>query len=1066
MSLLSSFPRFVFFAVAAVAAALRASPATAPEIAAADRAAAERAQLEFFEKEVRPILAQRCFECHDAKKHKADLRLDHLDHILKGGESGPALVRGKPDDSLLVTAIRYGDENLQMPPDERMPDREIAVLEKWIAAGAFWPAQAPAAASAARDEHGFILEQKKHWVFQPLTRPAPPAVTGPAAAWARTDIDRFVAAKHAELGLSPSAPASPEELLRRLTFDVHGLPPTPAQLAEFTAAWQRDPDTALRTLVDQLLASPHYGERWAQHWLDVVRYSESDGYRADEFRKSAWPYRDYVVKSLNADKPYDRFVREQLAGDEIAPDDPEVLVATSYLRNPIYEWNQRDVRGQHDLIVTDLTDNAGEAFLGLSLGCARCHDHKFDPILQKDYYAFRAFFEPVLWRTDLTLATPEQRRAHAAQLARWEAATAELRAQRDALLAPELNRLVKRAYDRFTEDIRGMMDKPAAARTAQEHILGSIAQRQLDYEHERFDPLKALKKPEDKEKLRQLDAELKKFDHLKPAPLIDAFVATDAGPVPPVTKMKTRKGEREVAPGFLTLLDPGTPEIPALPGSTGRRSALAAWLTRPDNPVSTRAIVNRVWQHHFGRGLAGTPNDLGHLGDRPTHPELLDFLVQRFLAAGWSLKQLHREILLSATYRQTARGPIPEQAKLVDPTNKYLWRYSPRRLDAEQARDAVLAATGELDLSTGGPSVDANTSARRSLYTIKKRNNPNEFLRALDAPPGFASTAERQQTSTPLQALLFLNGEWMLLRSRKLGAAATDPAELWRATLGRDPIPRERQLATDFLARRVASEKPLPDSRGPVSLTSDAGLFAENTAQERLVSKNAPREGDDFTLEAIFSLESVDAASSVRTLASRWAGEKNSLEAHGWAVGITGAKSGYKPRNLIVQLVGEDENTNTTYEVVPSGLFLELHRPYHVVVRVSTSDRHVSFTVRDLSLPDAAPQTATAKHNVVGKLGIGTSVPVIGGLHKRSASQFHGHIAALRLAHGVTPDAPLVADPARWPRDGLLFSAAQNSPAFVPAGNGGATESRDPKLRALSDLAHVLLNSNEFLYLH
>lgn len=1044
----------------------------APFLSAAEEPAP--AALEFFEKQVRPILANRCYECHGDKKQKGDLRLDHLDHMLRGGASGPALAPGKPADSLLIKAVHRKDEDLQMPPDDPLPPAEIAVLEKWIQIGAPWPATDAHAAhvGAARDEHGLIFERKKHWSFQPLTRPTAPTLaasdppTTAARAWARTAIDRFVAAKHLELGLTPAPAAGAEELIRRLTFDVHGLPPAQAQIEAFTNAHARDPKSAITQLVDSLLASPRYGERWAQHWLDLVRYAESDGYRADEFRKSAWPYRDYVIRSLNADKPYDQFVREQLAGDELAPDNPDILIATSYLRTPIYEWNQRDVRGQHEIIVTDLTDNAGEVFLGLSMGCARCHDHKFDPILQKDYYALRAFFEPVIWRTDLELATAAEQKAYAEQLAKWEAATAELRARRDALLAPELNKNVKRAYDRFTEDIRAMIDKPVAQRTAQEHILASIAYRQMEYEHERFDPLKALKKPEDKERLKEIETALKAFDHLKPKPLLDAFVATDAHAVPPPTVMKSRRGEQAVTPAFLTLLEKDPPTIAPLPSSTGRRTALAAWITRADNPLSTRTIVNRIWQYHFGRGLAGTPNDLGHLGERPTHPELLDFLVQRFLSQGWSLKKLHREILLSATYQQTARIALPEKAALVDPTNKFYWRYSPRRLDAEQARDAILAATGELDLAAGGPSVDANTTPRRSIYTIKKRNNPNELLRALDAPPGFSSIADRQQTSTPLQALLFLNGDWMLQRSRRLGATAQSPEQLWHATLGRRPAVREQQLAADFLTKRLASEKPAADSRVAQPLDLEAGYFAENTPQERLIARNAPREGDDFTLEAVFTLGSIDAGAAVRTIASRWNGEKSSLEAHGWSVGITGAKSGYKPRHLILQLVGEDDNMNTTYEVVPSGLFLELHRPYRIAVRVSTTDHTATFTVRDLST-NAAPQTATAKHNVVGKLGIGQSVPVVGGLSKRSPSQFHGQITAVRLVHGLLPDDALAQDPAKWPADGLVWSSSANSSAsFIASGNAGSSEPRDPKTRALADLAHVLLNSNEFLYLH
>jgi hypothetical protein len=754
----------------------------------------------FFENQIRPLLASRCFECHGDKKQKSGLRLDTHAGFTKGGEGGAAVIPGKPDESMLIQAVRRTHADLEMPPDDPLPKTEVALLEKWVAMGAPFPADASNAnRSAVKDEFGFTAEQRKFWVFQPLAKITPPAI--PGSSWARNDIDRFIAAKHGELALQPAPEADRQELVRRIYFDVHGLPPTRAQIDAFVGDKRTD---AFERLVDELLASPRYGERWAQHWLDLVRYAESDGYRADALRPGAWPYRDYVIKSLNADKPYDQFVREQLAGDEIAPENPDVLIATSYLRNPVYEWNQRDVRGQADLIADDMTANAGEVFLGLSMGCARCHDHKFDPILQKDYFSLRAFFENVLWRTDLRLGTAEEQAKFEVQQKAWELATREIREQMDALVGPALEKNVKRAHSRFTDDIKAMMAKVPAERDPVEQILAVMSERQMQYERDTFDPQKVLKTPADKTRYKELEAELKKFEHLKPKPLLPAFVATDTGPKAPPTRMKTRKGEREIEPAFLTLLDPKTPTIAALPNSSGRRSALAAWITRPDNPLSTRVIVNRVWQYHFGRGIAGTPNDLGKLGELPTHPELLDWLANRFVANGWSLKRLHRDILVSATYRQTARIQPSATALKVDPSNKHYWRFSPHRLDAEQVRDAVLAASGELNLETlGGPSQDANTSMRRSIYTIKKRNNQNELLRVMDAPAGFTGIAERQGTSTPLQALLFMNGDWMLTRARKLAAQAPSIEAAWEAALGRAPSAEEKRIASAFLAARA-----------------------------------------------------------------------------------------------------------------------------------------------------------------------------------------------------------------------------------------------------------------------
>ncbi len=1034
---------------------------------AADAAAPDaHATMFFFEQQIRPILAQRCYECHGEKKQKSGLRLDNQAGFSRGGEGGALVVAGKPDESILIQAVRRTHADLEMPPDDPLPPAEVASLEKWVALGAAFPADAPGAvAHAARDQYGFTPEQRQYWVFQPIAKAVPPTL--PGNRWVRNDLDRFVAAKHAELKLTPAPEADRHEFARRIYFDVHGLPPTLAQIEAFVN--DRRPD-AFERLVDDLLASPRYGERWAQHWLDLVRYAESDGYRADAYRPGAWPYRDYVIASLNADKPYDQFVREQLAGDELAPGDPNVLVATSYLRNPIYEWNQRDVRGQADLITDDMTANAGEVFLGLSMGCARCHDHKFDPILQKDYFALRAFFENVLWRTDLKLATAEEQARYDAQQAAWEAATADIRQQMEALVGPALDKNVQRAHGRFTDDIKSMMAKPPAAREPMEQILAVMSERQMQYERENFDPIKVLKIATEKARYQELDAQLKKFDHLKPAPLMAAFVATDTGPSAPPTKMKSRKGTREVEPGFLTLIAPDKPVITPLPQSSGRRSALAAWITQPENPLTARVIVNRVWQYHFGRGIAATPNDFGNLGEKPTHPELLDWMARRFVSTGWSLKQLHRDILLSATYRQTARVQPSDTAMRLDPTNKFLWRFSPRRLDAEQVRDAVLAATGELDLNAvGGVPQEANTSLRRAVYTIKKRNNQNELLKAMDAPPGFSSIADRQGTSTPLQALLFMNGDWMIARARRMAAEIKDVDSAWQAALGRPPTAAEKARAERFLDERRDEAGGQP---GPIALEAAAdptlGRFHENTAHERVIVRNAPKQGDDFTIETVVTVASIDAAASVRTIASRWTGDKSSPDAHGWSLGVTGRKSAYKPFNVIVQLVGEDENMNTTYEVAPSGIFLKPDVPYHIVAKVSCTDGTVIFSVTDLSKPDAPRLTATAKHSILGKLGAGQAAPVIGGIYRRSPHQFDGRIDGVRVMAGIQPEDALVSDPARWTASsGLTWTARQSHLAgFEWAGGTSTAESADPRVRAMADLCHVLLNSNEFIYLH
>lgn len=1017
----------------------------------------ERAAASFFENEVRPILATRCFECHGEKKQKGGLRVDQLAYLKAGGDTGPALVAGKPDESPLIEAVRYLKTDFQMPPKEKLPAKEVAVLEKWVSLGAPWPESN--ADKVVTMDGGFTAEQRNFWCFKPLSNPSPPSLQN---SWVRTDIDRFVAAKHAELGYKPASRAAPHELLRRLTFDLHGLPPSEAQVQAFS---KDQGPAAYERFVDELLASPLYGERWAQHWLDLVRYAESDGYNADEYRSAVWPYRDWVINSLNADMPYDRFVREQLAGDEIAPDDPNVLIATSYLRNPIYEWNQVDVRSQWDIILTDITDTTGELFLGLSFGCARCHNHKFDPILQKDYFRLRAFFEPVQWRDDLKLANVSEKEEYSRRQSEWEAATAEVRSKLDALLGPMIEKSVARATKRFSDEFQTMMRKEEAQRDPLERQLSNLCMRQLHRARRTFDPSKSLKSDADKARYAELSEELKKFDGLKPSPLLEAFVATDVGPAAPATRFKTRKGEQEVAPGFLTLLEPGEPVIPPIGNSTGRRTALANWITKPDNPLSTRVIVNRVWQYHFGRGLVSTSSDFGKLGEAPSHPELLDWLAQRFVSEGWSLKKLHKAILMSAVYQQTSRTNPEDPALKTDPANKYLWRFSPRRLDAEQVRDAMLFTSGELDFKAGGPAVDGNL-LRRSIYAIKKRNSQNELLRSLDAPAGFSSTSERQSTTTPTQALFLLNGDWPLNRARKVSSRVNSIDEAWNLVLGRAPSASERENAETFFKKRLTGAGGREPS--PLERPLESGAFHERTEHERLLSKNAPKEGDDFTVEAVVRLDSIDAAAGVRTIVSRWSGGKDSIESFGWSLGVTGEKSRFKPRNLIMQLVGEDENSNIGFEILASNLRMVTGHRHHVVAVVSCSERCVRFSVRDLDDPSGVVQRAEVPHAIRSKLGAGVSGLTVGGLAKRVTNQlWDGLIEALRIVPGDLPESEVAPDFRSWRATPVQWiSSLGEGAGWEWSGESKTGEGGDVFRQAMNDVCQVLLNSNEFLYLH
>jgi mono/diheme cytochrome c family protein len=759
----------------------------------------------YFEEHVRPVLATRCFECHGEQKQSSDLRVDSLAGLLAGGASGPAIAPGKPNESLLVEAIRH--ESLEMPPTGKLPDEQIAAITRWIEMGAPWPEHDASVRKPAAPATKITDDDRAYWAFQPVRDPQPPAVADDG--WCRNDLDRFISRKLTEEGLRPAPEASPAALVRRLYFDLLGLPPSPQEIDAFLADTAPD---AYERLVDRLLDSPRHAERWARHWLDLVRYAESDGFRQDAYRPHAWRYRDYVIRSFNEDKPYDQFVAEQLAGDELAPHDPDALAATSYLRHWTYEYNQRDVRTQWDNILNDITDVTGEVFLGLGVGCARCHDHKYDPILKADYYRLKAFFAPLWPRDDLPYATADQGQEYRTRLAAWEEKTAEVRRQIDDLERPLIDAARQRAADKFPPDIRPMLLKAPAERTPLEHQLAELANRQAKEEVQKISFGSQLK-GDAKTRWETLQRELAQFGALKPKPLPPAFTVTDVGPHAPPTTIPGDRQQREVEPGFLSVLDPGPAAVvpPPSGSSTGRRTALARWLTQPDNPLVPRVMVNRIWQQHFGVGLVSTPSDFGRLGDPPSHPELLDWLARRFVQSGWRLKPLHRLMVTSATYRQAAVVDLAQADK--DPDNRWLGRMTVRRLDAEQIRDALLAASGELDLAVGGPSVD-NQRPRRSIYTRVIRNARDPLIEAFDGADGFSSTDRRNVTTTPTQALLMSNGLWPLERAQAFaerlrktpGVPLGGDRELvtwaYRWAYGRGPDTGEADAAVRFLERQ------------------------------------------------------------------------------------------------------------------------------------------------------------------------------------------------------------------------------------------------------------------------
>ena len=1051
------------------------------------------------EKRAIAILERACAECHShaAKKMKGGLALDSRAALIEGGDSGAAMVPGEKEKSLLVKAIRYTDEDLEMPPKgKRLPAEDVATLEEWIKAGAPWQAKASNAEALtgrpARKPGVITDADRTWWSFLPLATVEPPNVATGDSGWARNEVDRFIAAKLGEAGLTPAPPAERATLIRRVTFTLTGLPPTPEAVAAFVA--EQSPD-AYAKLVDRLLASPAYGEHWARHWLDLVRYADSDGFRIDHYRADAYRYRDYVVRAFNADKPYDRFVQEQIAGDELFPDQPEALVATGYLRHWSYEYNNRDVVTQRDNIMIDITDTTADVFMGLGLSCARCHDHKFDPLLQKDYFRLRAFFEPLVPRDDLTATTAAERAAHAKVMAAWEAKSADVRGKISAIEAPYRVKAEKSAVDKFPPETQAIWAKPVKERTPQEAIYAELVQRQVQYEYDR---LMTYVKADEKPQLIALQQDLTALEKDKPKALPVAFAATDVGPTAPPTLIPRKSAMGAIAPGYPTILAADPAQVPAPSAtSTNRRAALATWLTEAANPLTARVLVNRVWQYHFGAGLAVNSSDFGMLGEPPSHPELLDWLTRRFISDGWSLKALHRRMLLSATWQQSASHPQAEAARLKDPENRLHWRSGTRRLEAEAIRDTVLSLTGEIDLADGGPGVDG-AKARRSLYVKVQRNRRDALLDVFDVAEGFASTASRNITTTPRQSLLLFNGEWALARARAFAARLTKEVQgsgaegltkritrAYQLAYGRAPTAAELTEASAFLgtqkdvgggqqlqASLIADKLPFRDGRSAV--------LSPGTMQDRLmVGDRAALPAGDLTIEAFVLLRAPYDNAEVRTIAARWDGD---LAHAGWSFGVTGKKSRYKPMTLILQLSTGAEGAKEA-EPLFSGLFLQPGRPYFVAVSIKLADGGegpdgkekaggVTFFIKDLSNDDEPMQTARVPHHTT-KLPEIAAPLTIGGRWGAQKNLWDGLIDDVRLS-----DVAMRGEQLLLTTEGLTdhtvgyWRFENRTGAFNDSSPNGrnlmtiTTDAgvRDTSLDAWTDFYHVLINSNELIY--
>lgn len=709
--------------------------------------------VEFFEAKVRPVLVNNCYRCHGPEKQKGGLRVDSRDALLKGAESGPALVPGHPEKSLLIQAINHQGD-LKMPQDGKLPPEAIANLTEWVKAGAPWPGSGVAKNPTADPA-------KTHWAFQKVKKLPPPAVVH--ADRVQTPIDAFILAELEQRGLSLAAPADKRTLLRRASIALIGLPPTPEEVAAFEA--DQSPEAFAR-VVDRLLASPLYGERWARHWLDVARYADTKGYVFQEERRYAYAYtyRDYVVKAFNADLPYDQFILEQLAADRLAAlgkgRDSRALAAMGFLT-----LGRRFLNNQHD-IIDDRIDVTTRGLLGLTVACARCHDHKYDPIPIKDYYSLYGVFASSTEPGDLPLIAEPERNAE------YLAFEKELKVREKAVV--------------------DFQDKNKA---------------ELAANNRKFrDELRALQKKVDAWKATSTAA--------PPRAMVLVDLPKAREPRVFVRGNPNNPGP-QVPRQFLQVLA-GDNRAPFKDGSG--RLEMARAIASADNPLTARVLVNRVWQHYFGQGLVRTPSDFGVRSDPPTHPALLDYLAARFVEEGWSLKKLHRLILLSATFQQGSNGPA--DIHKIDPENRWLSHMPRRRLDFEALRDSLLFVAGALDLKQGGAAVDmfeAKSSKRRTLYGSIDRQNLPGLLRTFDFASPDSTNPQRYETTVPQQALFLMNNPFVidqargvLLRPEIAAASATEAkvARLYRLLVSRTPTAQEVDLARNFLAASQGTPAP------------------------------------------------------------------------------------------------------------------------------------------------------------------------------------------------------------------------------------------------------------------
>ena len=819
-----------------------------------------------FARDIQPIFEKSCWSCHGAAMQLSKLDLRSREGALSGGEKGAAIVPGKAEESRLYRRVA-GMETPAMPMDgSKLSPEQISAIKDWINQGAAWDVGAAISKATGQlpgaEDVQIPPAARNYWAFQKPVRVPLPAVSQEL----QNPIDRFLEKAREAKGLKAAPRADRATLVRRAYLDLLGLPPTPSETAEFLA--DRAPD-AWERLVDKLLASPHYGERWGRHWLDVANYADSSGYEHDYDRPNAWRYRDYVIRAFNDDKPYNVFLQEQIAGDELEHRTNDSMIATGFLRSgPRVAFREADNPERRYDYLDDIIATIGKGMLGISVQCARCHNHKFDPIPQKDYYKLEA---SIFGYVEITypLAPRAEVEAYEKKIAEIAAKEQPLKEEIKKIEEPYRKRLREQQLKRFPENIQRAVAKPEQERTPGEQLLAdqvlragiNIAPRAIDQ----------MMTPEELSRKKALNDQIAALAKQRPQPIPEADIVTDGDYrfAPPgdgdnvigcpkcrireVTEgsfLHTGPGRYQappsyflvrgdpqsrgalMKPGFVTVATYGNPptEIPPADGHTsGRRRALAEWITSRENPLAARVMVNRIWAHHFGRGIVSSTDNFGKMGELPTHPELLDWLAVEFMDRGWSVKQMHRLMMTSAAYQMASSFENAEDGR-IDSADNYLWRFRIQRLDAEIVRDSILAASGGINLAMGGPAVFPHLSAdylkgddqgiwnnqedgpsvwRRSVYVYRKRDLVFPMFQVFDLPDqSFCAAAPRNITTVPTQALTLLNNDFVLRQAKLFAdrvkeAAPDDPVKqiglAYRIALARLPNEKETAVAMDLV---------------------------------------------------------------------------------------------------------------------------------------------------------------------------------------------------------------------------------------------------------------------------